>query len=409
MKITEISNTLLLLPNVIIMFAERVNNIAPSGTVKLANRVKEMKAKGMDVISFVAGEPDFDTPGHITEAGIKAMRDGFTHYTPSNGILELREAIAEKSAGENGIRCDWKNVIVTPAKLAVFMSCLALVEKGDEVLMPNPCWVSYVPCVNFAGGTPVFVETSQEDCFRLSPEKLAEKVTDKTKMIILNSPSNPTGAVYSKDDLKAIADIAKDKDIFVMSDEIYEKIIYEGEHFSIGSIDGMMERCLTINGFSKAYAMTGWRIGWLVASEDVIDAVGRIQQHSLTCVNSFAQKGALAALKARSVDAEGVDDIERMVREFRKRRDIMVAGLNSIERFSCPTPQGAFYAFPGFSLDKTSNDVAEFLLENARVAVTPGSAFGKCGEGYLRFSYATSQEKIMEGLERIRESVAGLK
>ncbi len=384
------------------MFADRMQRIGPSGTLATGDLVERLKNGGVDVISFALGEPDFDTPEHIKNAAIEALNQGFTHYTPSPGIPELREAIAEKSLNENKIPCEASNVIVTPTKLGIFASVLALVGKDDEVIVPDPGFVSYFQIISFANAKAVGVKVTQEDDFRLLPEKVSEAMTPKTKVIILNTPNNPTGNVATREDLKGIADLAEDHNLHIITDEIYEKIIYEGEHYSIASFDNMFERTLTINGFSKSYAMTGWRLGWVLANEDIVKEIQKIQQHSISCCVSFAQKAGIVALKGTQ------EPIEEMVSEFKMRRDLLINGINSIPGLSCTKPHGAFYAFTKFDHDTPSVEFAKLLIEKAHVAVTPGSAFGRNGEGYIRFSYATSQEKIIEGLKRVEKALAEL-
>lgn len=384
------------------MFAERMSRISESGTVRISNIVGKLRSEGKDIVSFALGEPDFPTPRHIVEAASRALNEGFTHYTPSNGIPELREAIAEKMQKENCVNCAPANVMVTPAKQAIFMTIMALVDEGDEVIIPDPAWVSYVPIVNFAGGKPVFVQTSGDD-FSLKAEDVADRVTERTKMIIVNSPSNPTGGLMDRNGLELLADLATDRKLIVLSDEIYEKIIYEGTHHSIASFDGMFERTVTINGFSKAYAMTGWRLGYMVADKPVLDQVGKLQQQSITCAASFAQKAGVAALKG------GDDCVRKMVDEFRARRDLLVKRLNSIKGFRCGTPKGAFYTFPSFDFKMSSSEFTEHLLKEAQVSVTPGIEFGPSGEGHVRFSYAASRENIEKGMDRIARAVETLR
>lgn len=384
------------------MFADRMNRIGPSGTMATGDLVEKLKMGGIDIISFALGEPDFATPKHIINAAIQALNQGFTHYTPTPGIPELREAIAEKSLKENKIPCAASNVIVTPTKLGIFASLLALTGEGDEVILPDPGFVSYFQVINFSGAKAVGIRLSQDNNFRLLPEDVAEAITPKTKVMILNSPSNPTGSVATMDDLKGIAELAVDHDVYVITDEIYEKIIYEGEHYSIASFDNMFERTVTLNGFSKSYAMTGWRLGWILAPEEIGREIQKIQQHSISCAVSFAQKGGLAALKGTQ------EPIKKMVAEFKARRDLMLEGINSISKLRCPKPQGAFYAFTEFDHDMSSVEFAKLLIEKAHVAVTPGSAFGRCGEGFIRFSYAASRENIIEGLGRIEKTLAEL-
>jgi aspartate aminotransferase len=382
------------------MFTDRICRIGPSGTLATGDLVEKLKEEGIICISFALGEPDFDTPKHVVHAAIDALNQGFTHYTPSAGIIELREAIAEKSRTENDITCDASNVIVTPTKLGIFNSVLSLTQKGEEVILSDPGFVSYFQIINFSGAKAVSVNTSQENGFRLHPDDVAEAITPKTKLIILNSPSNPTGCVTPKEDIKGIADLAQDHDLYVISDEIYEKIIYDGEHHSIASLDNMFERTITMNGFSKAYAMTGWRLGWILAPENVIKEVIKIQQHSISCAVSFAQKGGVAALTGPQ------DSVKEMVSEFKARRDLIVEGINAIPGLSCNSPQGAFYVFVKFDNAMSSVDFSKMLIEKAHVAVTPGSSFGSGGEGHIRFSYAASRDDIKEGLSAI-EKVLG--
>jgi aspartate aminotransferase len=382
------------------MFTDRICRVGPSGTLATADLVQKLKEEGVVCISFALGEPDFDTPSHVVDAAIQALKEGFTHYTPSAGIFDLREAIALKSKTENNIPCNPLNVMVTPTKLGIFNSVLTMLQKGDEVLLSDPGFVSYFQIINFSGAKAVSVRTTQDNNFRMLPEDIAESITPKTKLIMLNSPENPTGCVATKEDIKGIADLAKDHDLYVLSDEIYEKIIYDGEHVSIASMDDMFERTITLNGFSKAYAMTGWRLGWMVAPENVIKEVIKIQQHSISCAVSFAQMGGLAALKGPQ------DSVTEMVSEFKARRDMIVDGLNAIPGLHCNVPQGAFYVFVKFDHEMSSVDFSKMLIEKAHVAVTPGSSFGLGGEGFVRFSYATSRESIQEGLDAIEKALS---
>jgi aspartate aminotransferase len=382
--------------------AKYLDNVGFSATLKSKELINRMKAEGKEVLAFTVGEPDFDTPKYITEAAIEALNNGFTHYTASSGIPELRNAIAEKSVNENKIPCRPDNVLVTPCKFGIYSSILAAVNPGDEVIISDPAWVSYEPMVQMAEGKAVFVKTYNEDEFRMIPENVMEKVTDKTKMIILNSPSNPTGGVATQGDVKGIADIAKDHDLIVLSDEIYEKIIYEGIHYSIAAEEGMAERTFTVNGFSKAYAMTGWRLGWVIAPEILFDAISKIQQHSISCCTSFAQKGGVAALKCSS------EVVNEMVQKFKARRDLVINGINEIPGLSCFMPKGAFYAFIKLNYNIHSEEFCNRLIENAGVVLTPGSAFGTGGEGFIRLSYAASQEMLNKGLNKIAEFVKSI-
>jgi aspartate aminotransferase len=380
------------------MPAKRMSRVSESGTVKIANLVAQMKAKGENIISFNVGEPDFKTPDNVVAAAKTALDEGFTHYTPSNGIPELREAIAQHER-ETGVPCKAEDVMVTPTKQAIFMSILALVDDGDEVILPEPAWVSYEPCISLAGGKTVPVKTTFEDGFQLTPEAVQAAVTKKTKLLILNSPSNPTGVVFKRENVKGIAEVAEDNKLNVLTDEIYKKLVYDGEHVPISSFGGMAERTITVDGFSKSFAMTGWRVGWLVAPPEVFREVSKLQQHSVTCANSFAQKGALAALRGPQ------ESVQRMVAEFKQRRDLIVKLLNETGHFECRTPEGAFYVFPRFRAKMNSEKFTELLLAKAKVSVTPGSAFGAAGEGHVRFSYAASRESIKEGVKRIAKAL----
>ena len=324
--------------------SQRLQEIPPSGTVAISNLVNQMKGEGIDIISFSVGEPDFNTPANIVDACEKSLKSGFTHYTPSMGIPELRKAIAESVKAKNGIPCEAKNVLVTPTKQALFMIALAYINPGDEVILPDPSWVSYEAHIRMCGGIPKYVTTSFDDGFVIDPEKVAAAVTPKTKMVIINSPSNPTGCVQPESTLKGIADIAKDKDLIVMTDEIYENIIYDGaKHYSIAAMPDMFDRTITVSGLSKTYAMTGWRVGWMIAPEADIKAVNKLQSHSVTCCTSFTQPAALEAIRGPQ------DDKVKMVAQFKKRRDLALDLISEIPGLECNVPGGAFYLFPKFS------------------------------------------------------------
>ncbi len=376
--------------------ADRMKNVQPSPTVALGNKVAEMKAAGEDIISFTVGEPDFDTPAHIREVAKKALDDGWTHYAPSSGLPQFREAIA-KSEGKNGISCDASNIIVAPTKHTLYMTCTALLDPGDEVIIQDPAWVSYEPCATINGAKPVFIDSSKDE-LHFTPEAIAEAITPKTKMIIVNTPSNPTGIVMSEAELRGIADLAKDHDLIVLADEIYQKILYEGKHHSIASFDGMFERTVTINGLSKAYAMTGWRAGWLIAPPMLLKEISKVQQHSITCIPPFIQLAGIDALE------NSADDVRGMVTEFKARRDLMHGLLNELDSFTCSKPEGAFYLFPKFKSSFNSMKFAEALLTEAKVAMTPGSAFGLSVDDHVRISYAASREVIKDGVARIAEA-----
>ncbi len=402
----------------------KIHNMHTSGTLAIAEKAFEMREKGIDVLSFSVGEPDFTTPQNVIDAAKRALDAGKTHYTPVNGIPELRQAIAHKSLVENGIPCTERDVMVTVAKHGIFSTIFSWVDRKEEVIVPEPAWVSYTPAIKLVGGIPIVVDMAVDNPthkiyfnaegqgdvvesygaeFRLSPDMINEKITPKTKMIILNSPSNPTGMVIPKKDLKGIADLAKDYDLLVLSDEIYEKLIYDdAEHVSISSFDDMFERTITLNGLSKTYAMTGWRIGWLVAPPKILKEIAKVQQHTITCANSIAQWAAVEALTGPR------DEVQRMLQTFEERRNILVKGLNRIEGIHCSMPKGAFYVFFKYGFDMSSQEFSEYLIENAHIAVTPGSAFGEAGEGYVRMSYATSRKNIARGLANLEAALKTL-
>ncbi|TQD23424.1 pyridoxal phosphate-dependent aminotransferase [Methanolobus vulcani] len=379
------------------MASSRLKRVEESATMKAANAANKMKEDGIDVISFTLGEPDFATPKHICDAAADAMYRGETHYAPGAGISELKNAIANKLCTENKLDAKASEIIVTPgAKQAIFEIMLSVLDDNDEAVLFDPAWVSYDPAIKFAGANTKWVPTDPENGFK--PIDIEEYINEKTKLIVVNSPGNPTGAVYDKQTLKNIADVAIDNDILVLSDEIYEKIIYDQEHISIGSFEGMQDRTITVNGFSKAYAMTGWRLGYIHARPDIIKPMMKIQSHSVSSATTFVQYGGIAALEGPQ------EPVTEMVERFRMRRDILVDGLNEIG-IKCQKPGGAFYAFADVNEYGDGNTVAEKLLQDAHVAVTPGSAFGESGKNFIRISYATSIERIQEGLERIKTAL----
>ncbi|MFO7791957.1 MAG: pyridoxal phosphate-dependent aminotransferase [Candidatus Saliniplasma sp.] len=384
------------------MTVKRMLDVSFSETMRISKLATSMEADGRDIISLAVGEPDFNTPDFIIEAAYEAMKEGFTHYTTPQGIPELREVIAERGRNFNNLDFKKENVLVTPTKQALFMSILAHLDDGAEAIITDPSWVSYAPMVKFADGIPRRLPLIEEEDYSLDIETLNKKISSRAELIILNTPSNPTGMTIPKKDLKAIADIAVDNDLTVVSDEVYENLIFEGEHTSIGSFDGMRERTITISGFSKSYAMTGWRLGWLLTHEDLLENIVKIQTHSITCATSFAQKAGIAALK------DGDKAINEMLQTYKKRREIIVDGLNDIDGFYCRKPNSTFYTFPRFDLDMDSMELALHLLKEAKVATTPGSAFGDEGENHLRMSFATSSENIKEALERIKKVVEDL-
>ncbi len=380
-----------------------MDRIVGSATVAISNKVAEMKRAGVDMVSFSMGEPDFDTPQHVKDAAKKALDEGKTKYTPGPGIPELREAIAAAHARDNGIPCEARHVLATPTKQAVMMAILATADQGDEVLLPDPAWVSYEPLVEWAHAKAVPVPCDADNGFRMTPEAVAERITPKTNVILLNSPSNPTGGVNTPEDVRGITELAIDHDLWIISDEIYQKLIYDGEHLSPASLPDAFERTITIDGLSKSFAMTGWRTGWAVAPEPAFKQMNKLQSHSVTHVTTFAQYGAVAALTGPQ------DSVATMREAFTRRRRLMVDGLNAIDGITCPEPAGAFYAFPHFEqADAAGGDEALCmkLIEEAHVAGTPGSSFGAGGNGHIRFSYAASEERIQEGLRRMRAALA---
>lgn len=386
--------------------SERALKISPSVTLEITAKAKAMKANGIDVIGFGAGEPDFNTPTNIQEAGIKAIKDGNTRYTATSGIVELKKAICEKFKKDNNLLYKPSNILVSSgAKHSIFNAMYAILNPGDEVIMPVPYWVSYPEFIKLADGIPVPVETKEENDFKYCIEDLKLAITDKTKAIILNSPSNPTGTAYSKNELLAIAELAVKHNIFVISDEIYEKLIYDGEeHISIASLNEEIKHLtIVINGMSKAYAMTGWRIGYAAADEAIVKIMTNVQSHTTSNASSISQYASVEGLNGNQ------EIIEEMKRHFVERRNYMVEKINSIAELSCRKPKGAFYVMANISKIKgktikgrainTSFDFANLLLEEAKVAVIPGLAFGS--DDFIRLSYATSMENIIEGLNRI--------
>ncbi len=363
----------------------------------VSNRAKMLKAQGVEVVDFGAGEPDFDTPEHVKQAAVKALQEGFTKYTPSTGIPELKKAICEKLRRENDVAYQPDQVVVScGAKHCLFNIMQAMLGPGDEVLIPAPYWVSYLEQVRLAQARPVLVKGAG---LKVTPEDIKEKLTERTKMLILNSPNNPSGEVYTRRELEAIAELALSRWFYVVSDEVYEKFVYEGRHWSIASLnEAMKDLTITVNGASKTYAMTGWRIGYMAGPSEIMEACSRLQDHTTSNPNSIAQRAALAALTGPQ------DRVAQMVKEFDRRRQYMVERLNVLNGISCPMPNGAFYAFPNVDgllgkTWKTSEDLTLELLQEAKVAVVPGSAFGL--EGHIRLSYATSMENIEKGLNQI--------
>ena len=382
-------------------FAERMTRLGTETAFEVMARAKALEARGKDIIHLQIGEPDFTTPQHIIEAGIAALREGQTHYSAAAGILPLREAIVEDVHARRGVRPKVEQVVVTPgAKPIMFFVILACIEEGDEVIYPNPGFPIYESVIDFVGGVPVPLPLWEENDFRYNPDEFRSKVTDRTRMIIINTPQNPTGGVLTKQDVEIIAEVAKERNILILSDEVYKNIIYEGEHQSIYALPDLQQHTVLLDGFSKTYAMTGWRLGFGVMPEEIAKKVEQLMINSNSCTATFSQHAAIQALKGPT------DEVDAMVAEFRKRRDIIVAGLNEIPGVSCITPKGAFYVFPNTKeIGMKSQELEHYLLYEAGVALLSGTAFGKHGDGYLRLSYANSIENIQEGLSRIRKAV----
>lgn len=393
--------------------SKRAQRVKPSPTLAITAKAKSMRAQGIDVISFGAGEPDFDTPQHIKDASIAALQEGFTKYTPVGGIDELKDAICEKLKRENSVQYQRENILVScGGKHSFYNMAQAFIDEGDEVIIPAPYWVSYPPMVELAGGKPVIVSTSEEEGFKLRLDALEKAITPKTKALVINSPSNPTGSAYTRKELEDLAEVALRHKIVIISDEIYEKIVYDGfEHVSIASL-GDETKAITIilNGVSKTYSMTGWRIGYTAGPKELIGAMQRIQSQSTSNPTSFAQKGAVDALQGSQAE------VSAMVEEYQRRRDLICDALTAIDGITCYKPQGAFYVFPnvGAYLGKEhkgeritdTSQLTSYLLDEARVAVVPGVEFG--AEGFLRLSYPIAPEVITEGIARIKEALTQL-
>ena len=381
--------------------ASRMLRLGTETAFEVLNRARALEKQGKEIIHLEIGEPDFDTPANVIEAAVDALHKGWTHYGPAAGLPDLRQAIAEYVSRTRNIRVASEEVVVVPGgKPIIFFTILALVDEGDEVIYPNPGFPIYESMINYVGGRAIPIPLREERDFSVDVKELASLITNRTKLIILNSPHNPTGGVLTKKDIHAIADAIGDRNIMILSDEIYSRLIYEGEDFSIASVSGFKERTIILDGFSKTYAMTGWRMGYGVMRSDLATHVSRLMTNSNSCTASFTQVAGIEALRG---DQSSVD---KMNAEFRRRRDAFVAGLNKIKGFSCRVPKGAFYAFP--NITKTgwpSKKLADALLEQAGVACLSGTAFGEYGEGYLRFSVANSQENLNKALARIEDWV----
>ncbi|MCH7626450.1 MAG: pyridoxal phosphate-dependent aminotransferase [Chloroflexi bacterium] len=381
--------------------AQRMGRLGTETAFEVLAKARRLEAEGMDVVHLEIGEPDFETPSNIIEAGVGALRGGQTHYGPSPGMTEVRECIAREVSETRGISVTGDNVVVTPGgKPIMFFIILALVDQGDEVLYPNPGFPIYESMINFAGGVPVPMQLHESRDFTIDIDEVASQVTDKTTLMIINSPNNPCGSILAEEDLKALADLAIENDVVVLTDEIYRRFLYEGEHHSITSIPGMRDRSVILDGFSKTYAMTGWRAGYGVMPLELVEPISRLVTNSVSCTASFTQIAMIEALGGPQ------DEAIQMVAEFKSRRDLFVNGLNSIPGIRCAMPKGAFYAFP--NIEGTGLESAEFadrILEDAGVACLAGESFGVYGKGFIRFSFANSKENLEKALDRIESFV----
>jgi len=379
--------------------ASRQANLGTETAFETLAKAKELERQGKSIIHLEIGEPDFDTPLHIRDAAKKALDDGFTHYGPSAGQLELRESIAKHQTERQGYKISADNVIVTPGgKPVMFFTIMALIEEGDEVIYPNPGFPIYESMIRYMGGTPVPLQLNEETGYNADIDDLKSLVTPRTKLMIVNSPNNPCGSVIPETDLKRIAEIALENDIVVMADEIYKDMYYgDQEHVSITKFPGMRDRTVILDGFSKSYAMTGWRLGYGVFPDFLVEPIVRLMTNSVSCTSVFSQMAAIAALEGPQ------DSVWMMMEEFTKRRDLVVEGLNSLPGITCPEPKGAFYAFPNIrATGLSSQEFAEKAMYDAGVALLAGTAFGQYGDGYVRISFANSQENLQEAIERLR-------
>jgi aspartate/methionine/tyrosine aminotransferase len=378
--------------------ADGMYRIMGEGAFEYLAKAQKLEREGKKVLHFEIGQPDFPTPDHIKEAGFKAIRENFTGYVEPTGILELKETIAEEVKSSRGFKPDLDQILILPgAKPGIFFPMVALVSPGDEVIYPDPGFPTYGSLVKYLNAGDVPVALKEENEFRLNPKDVSDKITDKTKLIILNSPQNPTGSVMTADEIDHIAKIAEEKGIYILSDEIYSKMLYDAPFHSPCIIDNCKNNTILLDGFSKSYSMTGWRLGYIVAPKDLIEKMGLLMINALSCTTSFVQKAGIAALTGTQ------EPLITMMNAFRERRDTIVKGLNEVNNFSCLTPQGAFYTFPNITkTGMTSREAADHILYKAGVCCLPGSAFGPAGEGYLRFSYATSIETINQAIEKIK-------
>jgi aspartate aminotransferase len=385
--------------------ADRMNRLGTESAFDVLAKAKQLEAQGKKIIHLEIGQPDFQTPINICEAAFRAMKDGYTGYGPAAGLLELREVVAEHISTTRGIEVHPDEVVVTPgAKPIIFFTLLALVNEGEEVIYPDPGFPIYESVINFVGAKGIPLPLREEVDFRFHIDDLVDAISERTRLLILNSPQNPTGGLLQKEELEAIAKLANKHDFYVLSDEIYSHILYEGNHESIISFPGMQERTILIDGYSKTYSMTGWRLGYGIVPKPLVEKIVRLMINSNSCTCSFTQMAGIEALKGSQ------DFVEQMVAEFKRRRDAVVEGLNAIAGITCLKPKGAFYVFPNVKqIPLSCEALADYLLEEAGVALVAGTAFGKFGDGYLRISYANSLENIQEALERIQVAVSKLK
>src|SRR5271167_3006888 len=379
--------------------AKRMSRLGTETAFEVLVRARALERQGKNIIHLEIGEPDMDTPANVVEAGVDALRKGFTHYGPAAGLPELREAIAAEVSSSRGIKVSPEEVVIVPGgKPIIFFTILALIEEGDEVIYPNPGFPIYESMINFLGGKGVPVHLREDRDFRLDVDELAKDITDRTKLIIINSPQNPTGGVMTKEDVQGLAAAIGDRDIMVLTDEIYHRLLFEGEHYSIAAVDGFKDRTIILDGFSKTYAMTGWRMGYGVMRPDLATHIARLMTNSNSCTATFTQLAGIEALRGDQ------GEVEKMRQEFEHRRNVFVNGINKVKGFSCRLPKGAFYAFPNVKQTGwPSKKLADALLEEAGVAALSGTAFGAFGEGYLRFSVANSIENIEIALDRINQ------
>ncbi len=386
--------------------SSRMEALPFSGIRVMMEKATQMQKNGEDVIHMEIGRPDFDTPEVIKQAAYRSLENGNVFYTSNYGTPELRQAIADKLKRDNGIDYKAEEILVTiGVGEGTYAAVAAFTEPGDEILVPDPVWLNYIHVPHFFEAVPVSYALKEENDYQIDLDQIESLITPKTKMLVINTPGNPTGVVQSKETLEKLAEIAKKHDLIVVSDEIYEKLVYgEAKHVSIASLPGMKERTITLNGFSKCYSMTGWRLGYAAAPVEFIKAMVRVHQYINTCASSFVQEAGITALE------KAEPDVQKMVKEYQRRRDYTVSAVNAIDGLSCKTPGGAFYIFVNVkSLGKTSAEVANYLLDHAKVATVPGSAFGPQGEGYIRLSYACSYERIVEAMERIKKAIEALK